>query len=228
MYVCLGQWALKTKGTWMVRRTKDEALATRSQLLDAAERVFAQKGVSRTSLSDIAAAAGTTRGAIYWHFKNKADVFNAMMDRVILPMEAAFEQMGQLEAADPVAELQQATLTALRQIAQDERIRHVFEVATHKVEYVDEQLAIKERHLRAYTNCVRATQRSLEDIARRRDRPLPVPSDVASNGLHAMMSGLIQSWLMDPKAFDLVVTAEHSVTTYLSGLGLIAQSRDAA
>jgi TetR/AcrR family acrAB operon transcriptional repressor len=46
--------------------------------------------VSRTSLSDIAAAAGTTRGAIYWHFKNKADVFNAMMDRVILPMEAAF------------------------------------------------------------------------------------------------------------------------------------------
>jgi AcrR family transcriptional regulator len=92
----------------MVRRTKDDAQATRSQLLDAAERVFAEKGVSRTSLNDIAAAAGTTRGAIYWHFKNKADVFNAMMDRVILPMEAAFLSRWASEAdPDPVAELQQ-------------------------------------------------------------------------------------------------------------------------
>lgn len=206
----------------MVRRTKDDAQATRSQLLDAAERVFAEKGVSRTSLNDIAAAAGTTRGAIYWHFKNKADVFNAMMDRVILPMECAFEQMGHDAAQDPIAELRGSMLTALRQIATDARIRRVFEVATHKVEYVDEQLAIKERHLLAYTNCVQATRRSLEDAAQRRGAPLPVPADVASNGLHAMMSGLIQSWLMDPCGFDLVATAEQTITIYLTGLGLAA------
>ena len=212
----------------MVRRTKDDAQATRSQLLDAAERVFAEKGVSRTSLNDIAAAAGTTRGAIYWHFKNKADVFNAMMDRVILPMECAFEQMGHDAAQDPIAELRGSMLTALRQIATDARIRRVFEVATHKVEYVDEHLAIKERHLLAYTNCVQATRRSLEDAAQRRGAPLPVPADVASNGLHAMMSGLIQSWLMDPCGFDLVATAEQTITVYLAGLGLTVQPVNAA
>jgi TetR/AcrR family acrAB operon transcriptional repressor len=38
-----------------------------------------------------------------------------------------------------------------------------------------------------------------------------------------MMSGLIQSWLMDPQAFDLVDTAEQAVTTYLKGLGLTVQ-----
>ena len=48
----------------MVRRTKEEALATRDRLLDAAEHVFQRHGVSRTSLHDIAAAAGVTRGAI--------------------------------------------------------------------------------------------------------------------------------------------------------------------
>jgi cytochrome c len=91
-----------------------------------------------------------------------------------------------LEAADPVAELRSATLTALRQIATDERIRHVFEVATHKVEYVDEQLAIKERHLRAYTNCV---QCHAAQPARRRTVGVTgrylCRADVASNGLHA-------------------------------------------
>ena len=75
----------------MVRRTKEEALETRNLLLDVAERVFNEKGVSRTSLADIAEAAGLTRGAIYWHFKNKSDLFDAMMERVTLPLEQLVE-----------------------------------------------------------------------------------------------------------------------------------------
>ena len=71
----------------MVRRTKEDAIATRNSLMDAAELVFGEKGVSRASLSDIAQAAGATRGAIYWQFKDKMDLFNAMMDRVALPLE---------------------------------------------------------------------------------------------------------------------------------------------
>ena len=74
----------------MARRTKDEAVETRNQILDAAERIFGERGVSRTSLTDIAQAADVTRGAIYWHFKDKADLFNAMMERVTLPMEVSF------------------------------------------------------------------------------------------------------------------------------------------
>ncbi|HKW83015.1 MAG TPA: TetR family transcriptional regulator, partial [Burkholderiaceae bacterium] len=73
----------------MARRTKEEAQATRSLILDTAELVFEQRGVSGTSLNEIAKAAGLTRGAIYWHFQNKADLFNAMMDRATLPLEQA-------------------------------------------------------------------------------------------------------------------------------------------
>ena len=62
----------------MVRRTKEEAQETRNRILDAAERVFVERGVGRSSLNEIATAAGVTRGAIYWHFQDKADVFNAM------------------------------------------------------------------------------------------------------------------------------------------------------
>ena len=63
----------------MARRTKQEAQATRSHILDTAELVFEQRGVSGTSLGEIAKAAGLTRGAIYWHFKDKADLFNACL-----------------------------------------------------------------------------------------------------------------------------------------------------
>ena len=77
----------------MVRRTKSEALETRARILDAAEQVFLRKGVLSASLNDIASEAGVTRGAIYWHFKNKHDVFMAMVERGRLPFDIRMPAM---------------------------------------------------------------------------------------------------------------------------------------
>ncbi len=62
----------------MVRKTKEEAMLTRQQLLNAAIEQFALRGVAETTLTDIADAAGVTRGAVYWHFRSKAELFNEM------------------------------------------------------------------------------------------------------------------------------------------------------
>lgn len=86
----------------MARRTKAEAEQTREQILDAAEAVFLDRGVARASLEEIAQAAGVTRGAVYWHFRNKADVFDAMYCRVHLPMEDLFNQVLALEDGEAV------------------------------------------------------------------------------------------------------------------------------
>lgn len=204
----------------MPRRTKTEALATRHQLLEAALRVFADKGVSRTSLQDIAVAAGTTRGAIYWHFKNKADLFNAMLDGVILPIEQAMAQIGHDPTQDPLAELEHAMLQAMRSIAGDARTRSIFEIATMKVEYVDELLAVKARHVQSCAAGTRAMQRSLHEAATRRGLTLALPVEVAAQGLHALMAGLINSWMLAPEAFDLVAVSQAAIHTYLRGLGL--------
>lgn len=73
----------------MAKRTKAEALKTRQELIETAIAQFAQHGVSKTTLNDIADAANVTRGAIYWHFENKTQLFNEMWfartvaDRVI-------------------------------------------------------------------------------------------------------------------------------------------------
>ena len=204
----------------MARRTKEDAEETRHQLLEAAQRVFAEKGVSRTSLQDIAQAAGVTRGAIYWHFKNKAELFNAMMDSVILPMEQTLQQIGHDAARDPLAELERAMLQTLHSIESDARTRAIFEVATLKMEYVDELLAVKERHVKCYLDGTQQMQRSLEDAAAWREVKLAVPADVAAHGLHALMVGLIQTWVLDPTAFQLVVVSKTAIRTYLAGLAL--------
>lgn len=204
----------------MARHTKEEALATRLRLLDAAEIMFAEKGVSRTSLQDIAEAAGATRGAIYWHFKNKADLFNAMMARIILPMEEALCQIGRDAMRDPLDELLGEILNAMRKITTDERTRRVFEIATLKVEYVDELLAVKAREVQTYADMVCQIQRSLLSASARRGVVLPISPLIGAYGLHALVVGLIQSWLLAPATFELVQTAEIAIGTYLLGLGL--------
>lgn len=209
----------------MARRTKEEAMATRHKLLDAAEHLFQAQGVSRTSLQDIARRAGATRGAVYWHFKDKADLFNAMMERVTLPMENAFNQEidpqqhpGE-DLLNPMDRIRRSTANALRQIVTDAQTRRVFEVATQKVEYVEELQAVRLRHLAVRGGFLSGIQQSMEAAAAQMRLQLPAPASAAAQGLHALIDGLIQNWLLDPGAFDLLEVGQHAIDVYLRGLG---------
>ena len=207
----------------MPRRTKQDAQATRSLLLDAAEQLFHARGVWRTSLNDIAVAAGTTRGAIYWHFKDKADLFNAMMERVTLPLEEAVMQVGEDQEADPLDEIRGAIRRALRMVTTDARARRVFEIAMHRVEYVDELVAVKERHLAVRNECMVKIEAGLRLAAQRRGVTLALPVRAAALGLHGLVDGLIQNWLLDPPGFNLQTAGMRTTDTYLAGLGLSVQ-----
>ncbi len=208
----------------MVRRTKEDALATRHRLLDAAEILFLAKGVSHTSLQDIAREAEATRGAVYWHFKDKADLFNAMMDRVTLPLEASLEFLAHDEQAQPLTHICSATRQALVRIATDPQTRRVFEVATLKVEYIDELQAIRLRHLRVRNSFLEQIECSLRTAALSQSIVLRLTPTAAAQGLHALIDGLIQNWLLDKEAFDLVEVGEQVMNVYLAGLGLKSES----
>lgn len=204
----------------MARRTKEDALATRHSLLDAAELLFQAQGVSRTSLNDIARQAGTSRGAIYWHFKDKADLFNAMMERVTLPLEQSLEDVGDDSGIDPLTQLCLGVRGALMRIASDPQTRRVLEVATQKVEYVDELQAVRARHLAVRSNFLSRVQHGLGAAARHRSITLAAPVATCAEGLHAIIDGLIQNWLLDRDAFDLVAVGQDVMDIYLAGLGL--------
>jgi TetR/AcrR family transcriptional regulator, acrAB operon repressor len=207
-------------GTNMARRSKEDALATRSSLLDAAERMFLAQGVAGTSLNDIAVEAGTTRGAIYWHFRDKADLFNAMMDRVVMPLQCALESVQDPAGGDPLPRLKKALRAALRQTVADPQTRRVFEVATHKVEYVDSLCAVRERHRDTQNRVVLQFRRVILKSAQARGLRLALPAATAAQGLHALVDGLIQNWLLDPEGFDLEAAGGKAIDAYLQGIGL--------
>ncbi|MBH2043554.1 MAG: TetR family transcriptional regulator [Comamonadaceae bacterium] len=204
----------------MARRTKADAQTTRNNLLDAAEQLFQLRGVSHTSLNDIAVAAGTTRGAIYWHFKDKADLFNAMMERVTLPLEQTLVAACVEQSHHPVAEIRRAMLDALRLIATDAQTRRVLQIATHQVEYTADMGAVLERHLSVHDGCVARNHLALQRAFAARCQPPPVALDCAARGLQVLVEGLVHQWLLSPEAFDLLANGRAALDVYLRGLGL--------
>ena len=65
-----------------MRKTKEEAEKTKQSLIESGIEIFSRKLYSDVNISEIAKMAGVTRGAVYWHFKNKADLFKEIHNYV--------------------------------------------------------------------------------------------------------------------------------------------------
>ncbi|MDY4316505.1 TetR family transcriptional regulator [Pectobacterium actinidiae] len=120
----------------MVRRTKLAAEETREQILDAAEQCFRDIGVARTTLQMVAERAGCTRGAIYWHFREKNDLLRQVIERV--PLLLFNELEAQLQASRPVAAVRHCLLRSLDDFQSDRHLRNVIEVIFFRDECPEE------------------------------------------------------------------------------------------
>ncbi len=202
----------------MVRRTKEEAEATRALLLDTAEEVFRDKGVARSSLADIATRAGVTRGAIYWHFENKSDLFQAMCDRAVMPLEALFDGMGADDLTDPLGSLRAGCVGMLCVVEEDARCRRVFEIISHKCEFVDEMAETMRRRQGCRQDAMDLFERNLALAVKRGQLPATLDTRRAAIGLFAYLDGLIHNWNLMPEQYSLAGEAGALVDLFLDGL----------
>ncbi|RAU16521.1 hypothetical protein DN062_17730 [Nitrincola tibetensis] len=90
----------------MPRRTKQESEQTRSALLAKALELYADRGIEHVSLKEIAAQAGVTHGAVYWHFKNRDDLLFQIYHQIELPFEIQYIEQRQSAKQNPLQALQ--------------------------------------------------------------------------------------------------------------------------
>lgn len=199
----------------MVRKTKEEATATRHQLLEAAEAVFYNKGYSQTTLMDVAKYAGMTRGAIYWHFKNKADLFEAMVERVHLPLEMLAEECTDDNEPDPLGKLRDFSILLLREVTQDKSKKRVFSILFHKFEQNGQAEELEGKQVKSFIECTHRIERSLRNAINKGQLPHDLDVHQAAIIKHAYFAGLLNNWLFLPESFDLDAMIESLVDNYL-------------
>ncbi|BDA85657.1 TetR family transcriptional regulator [Aureimonas sp. SA4125] len=190
-----------------MRRTKEEALETRAAILDAAEAVFFERGVGQTSLAQIAAAAKVTRGAIYWHFSGKVDLFKAMQDRARLPQETFFHS-GEMTHSDSCLDLlYTTTLDAIRGFATDARAQRVYTIILLRCEYVGEMREALVSRRADDDRMKRVLIEVFERAALLGRLGRAWTPALAANAYFCAIVGLFSEWLRLEQEFDLLATA---------------------
>lgn len=191
----------------MARNTKEKALETRERIIDAATDVFYDKGVSNTSLNDVAQAAGVTRGAIYWHFKNKADLFDAVCQRVKTPIRLMVDEVADEKTADPLGQLFIKGTAIRRSVVENPDIRKVMTVIYHRCEITDDKDPILIYQRDWLTLSRESTKRMLANAVAKGQLPEDVDLRLCAILLQSTFTGLMTSWLLMPESFDLVEEA---------------------
>ncbi len=166
----------------------------------------------------MADAAGVTRGAIYWHFRDKADLFQALVKRVEMPMNAALEEMDRASAIDPLGAVRQLAVHALQNLAASRRTQAVFDVVFLRCEYTEELAPVRARQLDDRTDCLRRCEVAFEQAVAKRQLPARTDTRVAAQGLYAFVTGLMRSWVETPNRFDLAAAAPALIDAFLAGL----------
>lgn len=202
----------------MARKTKSQALETRQQILDAAVREFSARGVSSTSLTDIANAAGVTRGAIYWHFRNKVELFNAIWEAYESRIKVLEVEYQTKFPNNPLRILREILIYILVATVTDSQRKALMEIIFHKCEFVGEMTSVHEARKALYMEGYGKIERILVRCIEEKQLPVTLDTRQAAIILRAYLTGLMENWLFIPESFDLEGDAGRFVDTYIDML----------
>ncbi|MBL1269458.1 MAG: TetR family transcriptional regulator [Halomonas sp.] len=186
----------------MARKTKAEAAATREALLHAAEEVFFAKGVARTSLEQIARHAGLTRGAVYWHFKNKGDLFMALVEQVRMPFQSLMDEVDKADAElSPLESIRLACHAGLVRLEQPSYQR-ILSILLHRCEFFSDINPL-EMQDKIGNECFEEMRDVFVLAKQQKILREDLSPEMATRLMQSMLGGLFHDWLRNPEAFSI-------------------------
>ena len=189
---------------------------TRSEIVEASMKLFARRGYHGTSVAQIAEATGLTKGALYWYFKGKEDLFLTVLERIKENWRNTI--MSRVEQPDGVLEkLQQLFDSTSEMVASNENpySMHLFLVAAgtqpEKPEFEDAIRSAYSEHVKLIADTLRSGQETGE-IKREID------AESAALGIVGCLEGIVLQARVHPPAGVAAAVAEmkHQFVSSLS------------
>ena len=181
----------------MARRTKEEAQQTRCHIMSTALDLFCSQGLAKTSLTDIARAADLTRGAIYWHFKNKDELFISLWQELCSPLAHQLDACLNPDEPDPLGQLRLFFEGVLHSFIHNPAQRQMFTILFNLESLEGEAISLRE-HIRSQSaNFFRDLETTLANAIRRGQLPADLnlqrgshPAPLHSGWLHHQLAPL--------------------------------------
>ncbi len=199
-----------------MRRTKAEAAETRCSILCAAEQLFFEKGVANSALDEIAAAAGVTRGAIYWHFASKSDLFLELYNAAQLPRVDMADVDGiDADDADAFYTIEKMACDWLKQLASDRHRQRLLSILlrTNFTEEFQPVMNELEKLDQEHTLHMESILTRAHNNGRLAEMWTP---QSASKAFKWLMKGMCWDWLLFGQKFDLAEDGADRVKRLLA------------
>ena len=199
-----------------MRRTKEEAARTRAAIVDAGLACFDRHGIAGTTLHDIAAEAGVTKGAVYHHFPNKHAILLELREQFSLPLLDAADT-ALLHAGDaPALERIETFLTGvLDDLEDDARKSRVLGVMLFKCEYVGELAEALAGNVRNSSRLIKAFEAAYGQACDEGALPRGIEPAVAAVETVMFFSGLLRLWLLHAARSTLRRHAREAIACHM-------------
>ncbi|CAG8999498.1 MAG: HTH-type transcriptional regulator TtgR [Candidatus Celerinatantimonas neptuna] len=195
----------------MARKTKEEAQKTRQFILDSALRLFCQQGIAETSLTDIASEAGVTRGAIYWHFKNKHELLLTLWDELCKPLEYLMDASIDENEPDPLGKLQTFLTKILQNIATNPAQRQMFSILFTPDSEHNDIIELRQHSREQYQKFSDELQKALTNAIQKKQLSEKFDAQLGAKLLCATMNGNALRLIRTGDDFPLETLAEPVV-----------------
>ena len=201
----------------MVRKTKAESEKTRASVLKAALVIFDEKGFAKASLEDIAAKAGVTRGAVYWHFKNKIDIFESLQEELHSSLLETIIKDLEKDHPAPLQQLEELCTNLLIDIQINPNKRLIMKTFFMKCDYsgdmkylLEQQNSRKKKHQELFSRYFKRAQEKghLNENAE---------PETLTLSLSCYLTGIVFEYIRAPENFNLEKLAPVLMKNFFAG-----------
>ncbi len=204
----------------MVRKSKQEAMKTRQDILRAAISVFLKKGVAKATVHEIADEANLTRGAVYWHFDDKDDLVTAVFEEAVNVVIGTTEATIESDETHSLKKLKAFLCSPIQQLFVSQSSRDICKVLMHFCDHGDDAAKGYRIIFRAEgyyeVQLKHLINKAIDDGHLRSDLDIDATIFLLMSSVH----GFTYRWLMpaNPISFDLEKHLDTLFDTILLGL----------
>ena len=200
-----------------VRRTKEEAEETKQKILDAAVELFETRGYDATRIEDIAEKMGMTRGAVYWHFKNKDELFIYILEIFERRLDLLLEESKTI-ASSPLERLRWLIINMITRSDILVGFRQIRMIAISEFGKMGKSEIFQKRGQKIVAKYMSSLEGVIEEGINAGEIRNGVDSENAALMIALFVTGAVGVHINRPKFSSIQWNAPHIVDLFLTGI----------
>ena len=200
-----------------MRITKEESEKSRLVIIKNALKLFSEQGVTPTSMIEIAQKSNMSRGAIYWHFKDKWDLFDAIWAHYSTSIKQCSQTGNQSENTDALLQLTTFIKFLFTSVATQKDFQRIIKMC-----WIENNVCGKKPLSKRMSELMEEIHQEwvtyLDNAVHQQQLPNVLDTQIGADFIEASVNGILQKFLQNPHKYNLIGKTDALVEAIILSL----------